>query len=369
MTDSEIAALFAGRDGSIYMNTAAMGLAPAPAAAAFHAAIENWRLGRLDYDAAEAAGEAARAAFARIVNVPADGVAIIPYASAVAGLLAAHLRRLGPGGNVVVGAQEYTSNLFAWKLLEDAGIAVRQVPYQDGTLPADAFAAHADADTRLIAASGIQSASGYRIDIARLRAIADRHGALLYIDAAQHAGAWPLDATALGIDMLAAPSHKFLLGTRGMGYAWIAPALRERLQPIHAGWKAAARPMQSFYGPDMELSPTASRFDMSLAWMNALADRESLAVLERIGMPHVHDRNAALAQHLARRLRAAGIPFADHGAHGSTIFSVAPENPAAGERLRAAGVVAAIRAGRVRLSLHVHNTIAEIDHVADLLGA
>jgi selenocysteine lyase/cysteine desulfurase len=37
-------------------------------------------------------------------------------------------------------------------------------------------------------------------------------------------------------------------------------------------------------------------------------------------------------------------------------------------RLRAANVVASIRAGRIRLSVHFYNLEAEIDRVAELIG-
>ena len=78
------------------------------------------------------------------------------------------------------------------------------------------------------------------------------------------AGAVPLDVVRDGVDFLAAASHKFLLGSRGMGYLFVRRGLLDRIRPILPGWKAARKPLESFYGPAMDLSPTASQLDTSL---------------------------------------------------------------------------------------------------------
>ncbi len=354
---------------TIYLNTAAFGVGCDRAAAALRQAATEWSEGRFDFIPAEQAGEACRAGFAALVGARAEDIALIPTASAVAGQVAAHLAQAGGSGTLLVGSEEYTSNLFAWKLLEHRGFTLRPVPHRDGRLMAEDFAALADASTRLIAVSAVQSATGWRVDLAALRAIADRSGALLYVDAAQLAGALAIDVQALRIDALAAPAHKFLLGTRGMGYAYFAPALRSAMHPAAAGWKAAAEPLSSFFGPAMTLSATASRFDQSLAWFNAMADQESMRLLTGLGIPAINAHNQALSARLCAALRDRGVPFLDHpAANSSTIVSVLPRAPDAAERLKTAGVVASVRAGRVRLAVHLYNTRVQIDRVAALLA-
>lgn len=361
---------FAALGQTIYMNTAAFGVGPLAAAAALQDAAVAWMEGRFDFTPAEQAGEACRAGFASLVGVSPDDVALVPTASAVAGQVAAYLIQQGAGGSILVGAEEYTSNLFAWRLLEQRGFTLRAIPHRDGRLLAEDFAKVADGGTRLIAASAVQSASGWRVDLAALRDIANRSGALLYVDAAQLAGALAFNARDLGIDAMAAPAHKFLLGTRGMGYGYFAPSLRATMLPVAPGWKSAAMPLASFFGPEMTLSPTASRYDQSLAWFNALADRESMAVLALKGITAINAHNHGLADRMADRLRSARVPFLDHPpANRSTILAVVPPAPDAAERLKEAGVVASIRGGRIRLSLHLYNTAAEVDRVAELLAA
>lgn len=59
-------------------------------------------------------------------------------------------------------------------------------------------------------------------------------GIKLLVDAAQSAGLLPIDVEAMGIDMLAFPGHKGLLGPQGTGGLYIHPSIR--LEPhMHGG--------------------------------------------------------------------------------------------------------------------------------------
>jgi cysteine desulfurase/selenocysteine lyase len=353
----------------IYMNTASVGAGCAPAVEAFVQAIDDWRRGRFDWTAGELAAEEARRRYAELINAPAETVAMIPAASAVAGLVANHLALERMGGNVVIGGGEFNSNHFAWRLLADHGYDVRLVPFVEGGASAEAFAGSADDDTRLIAVSMVQSASGYRVDLAALSAVAQSCGAILFVDASQGVGALPLDVGEVTVDAVAACAHKFLLGTRGMGYGYFRPELRDAMRPITAGWAAAEDPLTSFYGPDMTLSATASRFDMSTAWFNALADRRALEVMRDIGFDRIHDHNRTLSDHMRAALADAGIPFLDHGPdNSSTIFSLEPTVGDIPGRLAAIDAVTSERAGRIRISLHLYNSTEQIDAVIGALA-
>jgi selenocysteine lyase/cysteine desulfurase len=81
--------------------------------------------------------------------------------------------------------------------------------------------------------------------------------------------------------------------------------------------------------------------------------------------------NAQLSRHLHHALVAHGSAFRPFPEpHRSTIVSIpVADTEAVMARLRAANVVAAVRAGRVRLSLHFYNLEEELDRVAELIGA
>jgi selenocysteine lyase/cysteine desulfurase len=363
--------LFPGLKATIYLNTATMSVGCTPAREAYECAVDRWSAGQFDWTEAERAGDDARAVFAAIVGARPEEVALVPSVSTAAGIVAANLPPAKRGENVVVAQHEFASNYFPWLLLRERGYEVRAVPSVDDGTPAEAFDEAADGGTRLIAVSAVHSPTGYRTDLAALSRVAARSGAWFFVDACQAAGAVPLDVVRDGIDFLAASGHKFLLGSRGMGYLFVRRAILDGMRPILPGWKAARKPLESFYGPAMDLSPTASKLDTSLAWFPALGDQAALGIFRRFGIETLLDRNARLAQRLNEALvarRPALRLFPQR--HRSTIVSVpVGDTDAVMARLRAAHVVASVRAGRIRLSVHFYNLEEELDRVAELLGA
>jgi len=369
MDINEVRNLFPGLNGKIYMNTASSTIGCLPAKQAYELAIWRWTDGTLDFGEAEQAGEHARAAFAVFIGAETREVALVPNVSTAAGMVAAQLCPAKTGENVLVADIEFSSNFYPWLLLRDRGYEVRIVPSRGGAIPPDAYAGLADQGTRLIAVSAVQSSSGYRADLKAISEIAGRSNAWLFVDACQAVGAVDLGVRRDGIDFMATSSHKFLLGSRGMGYFYVRNELLQKMRPVIPGWKAGRDPSNSFYGPQMDLSVSASKMDSSLAWFPALAERASIGVIQRFGLNKIIDRNLHLTRHLYERLMEAGLevaPFAPD--NRSPIVSV-PLNDPAGvmDRLRAANVIASLRAGAVRLSIHFYNLEEEIDRVVDLL--
>jgi selenocysteine lyase/cysteine desulfurase len=370
MDSIDIRALVPDLGGTVYLNTATMAAGCMPVKEAYERALEAWMAGRFDWTEAEQAGEECRSAFARMVGASPDEIAIVPAVSTAAGLVAASLPTAVPGGNVVVGEAEFSSNYFPWLMLRERGYDVRTIPYEDGRPRIEHFEAAADGGTRLIAVSGVQSSSGFRADLAEFSRVAASSGAWLFVDGCQAAGAVPLDVARDRVDFLASASHKFLLGARGMGYLFVRRGLLDRIRPASPGWKAAREPLSSFYGPAMTLSETASRLDTSLPWFGALADRAAFGIFERFGVQQVLDRNAGLSRRLHDRLVEARPEFRPPPeANRSMIVSI-PVRDAdnAMSSLRTAGIVASVRAGRVRLSPHFYNLEEQIDRAVEILA-
>ncbi|MFC4601333.1 aminotransferase class V-fold PLP-dependent enzyme [Cohnella hongkongensis] len=104
--------------------------------------------------------------------------------------------------------------------------------------------------TRLIAASHSSNLLGSIAPIAELGELARRKGVRLLVDAAQSAGVLPIDVEKMGIDMLAFPGHKGLLGPQGTGGLYIHPELE--LEPLmHGGTGSKSEaPEQPAVRPD-----------------------------------------------------------------------------------------------------------------------
>ncbi len=322
-----------------WLNTASYGLPPDPAWEALQEALAGWRAGRGVWETWSESADRSRAAFARIVGVPTADVSI---GASVSQLLAPVAASLPAGARVVVPEVEFTSNLFPWLVQESRGVQVR-------TVPLDELASSIDADTDLVAFSLVQSADGAVADYQRIVAAARAHGALVAVDATQACGWLPFDAGLA--DIVAVGAYKWLMGPRGSAFAYLAPALRDRMRPDAAGWYAAPDPHSSYYGPPLRLADDARRFDISPAWFNWVGSAPALELLLEIGVPAVHAYDVALAN---RFLAGLGQPPGQ-----SAIVSV--EVPGAQEKLARAGVRAAVRAGRVRAAFHLYTTEDDVN--------
>jgi selenocysteine lyase/cysteine desulfurase len=350
--------LFPATGEVAYFNTATVGLASRQLTAAYRECIDGWEHG-FDYVRGEIAGEHARLAVARLIGAAPSDIAQIASVSAAAGLVAAQFGEAAAGQNVVIGAREYSSNHFPWRLLERKGYDVRQVPFHGGGIEPDLVAPLVDGGTVLLAFSGVQTATGHRSDVAALSGPARAVGAIVFVDGSQLVGALPVADDLAAIDVLATADHKFLMHAgRGLGYCYLAPAVRARFVPLNAGWKAGRVPAESFFGPTMELSDTASRFDNSISWIAAIGNEAALGLFAELGADAIFDRNRELAAHLRLRLSGIGrdpIPLAD--ANRSTIVSVpvGPSAPRLAAGLAEHGIVAAARDDHLRFSVHVYN--------------
>jgi cysteine desulfurase/selenocysteine lyase len=364
--------LFPATQSSVYLNTAAVGLAAAATREAYRAYVDDWTASGLDYVRGEAAANACRASVAQLIGTPSTNVALISSVSAMAGLIASQFGPASPGQNLVVGEREYTSNLFPWLQLRSKGYEVRLVPFRNGGVEPDALADHVDAGTQLVSVSAVQSATGHRTDMKAISAIARDVGALVFVDGSQLLGAMSIVDDLPHIDVLAAPDHKFLMNAgRGMGYLYLSPAAQDRFTPTSAGWKAGRVPMESFYGPTMDLSPTASRFDQSISWLAAIGNEAALSVFDTFGADAIYRRNAELAELLRVTLSSAGWHPVDLPPENrSTIVSVPIRNRDAAEvvdALKARGIVCAAREGNLRVSVHFYNHEDDITSMGNAL--
>jgi selenocysteine lyase/cysteine desulfurase len=369
----EARSLFPTTGNFAYFNTAAVGLASRALADAYHRYVDEWAASGLDFPRGEVAGERARTAVAALIGADRADVALISSVSSAAGLVASQFGAADRGQNVVIGEREYSSNHFPWRLLASKGYDVRQVPFRNGGLePAD-IAERVDDGTVLVACSAVQTATGHRSDIRSISAIARAVGAIVFVDGAQVVGALPVTDDLEAIDVLATSDHKFLMHAgRGLGYCYISRAVQDRFTPTNAGWKAGRVPVESFFGPAMDLSPTASRFDNSISWVAAIGNEAALSVFDAYGPAAIYARNRELAAVLRASLSESGLKPVDlPPANRSTIVSVplGDADPAPLlAALRERGVIAAARDGNLRLSLHFYNHEDDIERATRALS-
>src|SRR5262245_23639131 len=204
-------------DRFAYFDHAGVAPLPRPAAEAMAAWAEDAAAsGNYNWRQWQRRLEEARALAARLVACSTEEIALVRNTTEGVTLVAEGFP-WRQGDNVVLPECEFPSNRFAWQNLASRGVEARLVPCPDGRLDLDAMARACDGRTRLIAVSWVDYAAGWRNDPAALAQLAHDRGALLFLDAIQGLGVFPLDVRAAGVDFAAADGHKWLLGPEGAG--------------------------------------------------------------------------------------------------------------------------------------------------------
>lgn len=241
----------------------------------------------------------ARRAIASLLNAPGDPGRVTFHLNATHALNAALFGLLGDGDRVVRTA--YDHNAVRRPVLALAARGVEQAVLAgnpDGTVDLDQ-AEQALRGASLLVIPHASNLFGVELPVAALAERAHAAGAVVLVDAAQSAGALPIDVQAMGIDLLAFTGHKGLLGPQGTGGLWI----REGIEIPPALFGGTGGDSDS---PDMpELLPDR----LEAGSMNGPGLAGLLAGVEWVmehGVAAIHARESALKQRLWNALAAIG---------------------------------------------------------------
>ncbi len=140
----------------------------------------------------------------------------------------------GPGDHVITTVCEHNSVLRPLYRLQGVELSVLPVKAeageerQAGILDYRKLEEMVKPNTRGLVITHASNLTGNITDLERAAAFAKKHSLLLIVDAAQTAGAVPMDMERMGIDVLCFTGHKGLYGPQGTGGICVRPGLSIR---------------------------------------------------------------------------------------------------------------------------------------------
>jgi selenocysteine lyase/cysteine desulfurase len=318
--------------------------------------------------------------FARLINAAAPDIAIVPSTMDAENLVNACLG-VGAGVGVVTDAVHYDGSLVLYAELQRKGAPVAVVRPRGGRIDLADVREALTRDTRLIAVSQVSSTTGFEHDLAELCALAHSHGALVYADIIQSAGALPIDVRESQVDFAACGTYKWLMGDFGTAFLYVRPEVLGQIRRVEVGWrqvKDQESHVLPFEAPGPAIGPytlatgAAGIFEVSTPAWGALATvAGSLAYIEQIGVATLVRHRQPLLDRLQSRLPALGFESLTPAGSQSPLVAFAYRNAEKrfASRLKSAKIKISIYEHRIRVSPSIYNTLDDIDHLLEVLSA
>jgi selenocysteine lyase/cysteine desulfurase len=370
----ELRTLFPITERALYFNHAAVSPPPITSICAVESQLrdvhENGSINFRDWIATK---EQARELLAKLLGARPEQVAFVRNTSDALSSVANGLTWRA-GDNVVTFSREFPSNIYPWLRVRDAyGVEVRMCEEHAGRIDFTELASLIDHNTRIVAISHVQYASGFRMDLERLGRLARQHDALFVVDVIQALGVVPTDVDAEFIDVAAGASHKWLLSPEGVGYLYLSDRARERIQPTLVGWISVPNP-DDYFNFEQGWNRGA------LAWETGTGPaaliygfKASLELLTRFGVLNIANYLEDLTDDLCERLRAKRYEVVGSRAPGEKSQIVCIRSlqglsaMALYHQLSSQKIIVAPRAERLRIAPHFYNTPAEVERFVEAL--
>ncbi|MFE0729917.1 cysteine desulfurase-like protein [Streptomyces antibioticus] len=258
-----------------------------------------------------------RAAYADLLDVPADGVVHGRSATQLTYDFSRHLAKdWRPGDEIVVSRLDHDSNVRPWiQAAERAGVTVRHIEIDPLTteLDLDSYERALSPRTRLVAVTAASNVLGTKPPVRRIADRAHEAGALVYVDGVHYAAHHLVDVPALGADLFVCSPYKFLGPHCGVLAA--APDLLAGIRPDKLVPSPDTVPERFEFGtlPYEILAGATAAVDF-LAAMDPGTAAATASRRERLARSldslHAHER--ALSTRLADGLRALGDAVTVH---------------------------------------------------------
>jgi selenocysteine lyase/cysteine desulfurase len=319
-----------------------------------------------------------RGLFARMTGADADEIGLVHCTKAGEQIAIDAVDDIKKGGNIVTNDLHFSGSLHNLTGLKKAGRDVRIVKARDWKVPVEDMAAAIDDNTSLVTITLVSNINGHLADAKEIAGIAHKHGALIYVDIIQAAGAVPLDLHDMGVDMAACSSYKWLYGVFGAGFIYVRKDLQgkrlpDRLYPGRVGYNYAPWTNDPEQDKDeIVIAPKddASRYEPGhVNYMGYCMVYEGLKFLEKIGVANALEHSVTLNQRLREKLDPKKYTCISPDIARTPIITFLIKEPTGlSDKLKAAKISVSMSGNRIRVSPALFNTETDIDTIATVMN-
>lgn len=206
---------------------------------------------------------------------------------------------LKKGDHVLVSAMEHNAVMRPLTQLTECGIEFSRIPsFSDGGMDIEAIEPLIKSNTRAIITTHASNVCGTIMPIEIIGGICRKHGLKFIVDAAQTAGAIPVDMKKYSIDALCFTGHKGLYGPQGIGGFVITDEMSELITPIISGGTGSISNLETIpdFCPDKFEAGTLNI--PGIFGLNA-----GITFINEIGIDNVHKAEILLTEHFLKEIK------------------------------------------------------------------
>ena len=323
--------------------------------------------------------EVVKQKFSKLINAPAQQIAIIPSASY--GLKnAIDNIPINTGNHALVVAHEFPSDYYAlseWCTKNRKKMNVVEAPNVAAGRGATWTEKLLDAispETSVVVISSIHWADGTLFNLKRIGEKCKKVNARFIVDGTQSVGALPVDVTEFQIDALICAAYKWLMGPYSIGLAYYREVYNDGI-PIEDSWmnRTNANDFTSLNQYAHEYKPGAARYNVgeySNFILLPMLDR-ALEQIHEWRPEAVQEYCRILIQPLVNYLQDNGYWVEENNYRANHLFGfILPETvdkETLLQELQKRKVFVSVRGDAIRISPHVYNDAVDIEVLIDTL--
>jgi selenocysteine lyase/cysteine desulfurase len=317
--------------------------------------------------------------FAQLINVKPSEISYVGSTTFGENLVVSGIR-LPHDANVVTDALHFEGSLYLYGAMRQQGLDVRMVRPRNWAIELSDIAKAMDGNTKLIALSLVSMTNGFEHDLKAVCDLAHAHGAYVYADIVQAAGAIPIDVKASGVDFCACASYKWLMGDMGLGFLYVREDLLDRvIYRSQFGYRQLSHMQYHLFPGDppgdqvidwVQSQTAAGHFEVgTVSNTTVMALTHSLKYIQDLGVQNIQAHTQGLIARLRKEMPALGFEtITPVQSKGPIITFIAKDTSQLEAKLRRANIDVSLSGSRIRISPSVYNDDSDINHLLEALA-
>lgn len=275
---------------------------------------------------------------------------------------------LAKGDCVVYADSEFPAIVYPWMNQEKLrGIKNVMIPSKNGRIRLEDIERSVKENKAKVLTISSVEFLGFRNDLDAVGSICKANNCFFVVDAIQSAGICPLDVKKHGIDFLSAGSQKWMMAPAGVGFAYISPLIKDKVNPTYVATSSIEFDFKNFLDYKLSFRKDGSAYENSTPnTLGMIGMQSSIELFLKLGVENILNHILHLQDIFIEEMN--GTDFIIESdlepVHRSNIliFSHADnsKNDLIQKELERNNIFIALREGFLRLSAHIFNNEDDI---------